>query len=98
MGDLNALETLFQIINSSLSLIESFLSQEELPDRFADENLQRVSAIFFFILEVNFPQGQQTPPALVKCRSKVVKIVHMYTFKFNEDFGAYVNEFFSRIW
>ena len=85
MNNLPILQELFQIINSCLSLIESFLSQEELPD-FYEEQLPLISSILAFILDITFPNPQSVPNHLVKCRSKSVKLIHLYQFKFNEYF------------
>ena len=45
--------------NSILHIIESILSQEELPD-FYEENLQTISEACFFLLENDYPQIQQS--------------------------------------
>lgn len=53
MGDLDALQTLFSILNSVFHIIESFLGQEELPD-FYEENLPTIANILSFVLELQF--------------------------------------------
>lgn len=53
LNNMPILEIIFGIINSCLSLIESFLSQEELPD-FFEEHLPQISQILVFILDLNF--------------------------------------------
>jgi Cse1 len=85
------------IISSILHIIESILSQEELPD-FYEENLENIAMIISFLLEVDYPHFQQTPKELVKCRQKSVRLVHIYQFKFGEFFQKYSNFFFERIW
>ena len=43
-----------QIVNSILHIIESILSQEELPD-FYEDNLDQISQVCIFVLETDFP-------------------------------------------
>jgi hypothetical protein len=45
---------LVSICNSVLHIIESILSQEELPD-FYEENLDAISQACFFILDTDYP-------------------------------------------
>lgn len=35
---------------------------------------------------------------MVKCRQKVVRLVHIYQFKFNEFFQKFSQYFFEKIW
>mmetsp|Transcript_31763 Transcript_31763/g.31041 ORF Transcript_31763/g.31041 Transcript_31763/m.31041 type:complete len:181 (-) Transcript_31763:1676-2218(-) len=35
---------------------------------------------------------------LYRCKGKVVRLVHLYSFKFGEHFQAYVEVFFQKIW
>ena len=77
--------TLLGILNSILHIIESILSQEELPD-FYEENLPNITALMSFVLESDYPKFDRVPDELVKCRQKVVRLVHIYQFKFNEFF------------
>ncbi len=51
-----------------------------------------------FVLETNFPKFQKVPDQLIKCRSMVVRVVHLYSFKFAEEFKNYMNHFFEKIW
>jgi hypothetical protein len=88
------------ILNSILHILESILSQEELPD-FYEENLENIASILAFFIggDAEYPHFQQVPQELVKCRQKAVRLVHMYQFKFNEYFSAkYSMFFFERIW
>lgn len=78
------LEMLFSILSSVLHIIESFLGQEELPD-FYEENLKVIAEILSFVLEF-IPSGNFVIGQLIKCRSKVVRLVHLYQFKFGELF------------
>lgn len=77
--------TLLGILNSILHIIESILSQEELPD-FYEDNLPNITALMSFVLESDYPKFERVPDELVKCRQKVVRLVHIYQFKFNEYF------------
>jgi hypothetical protein len=90
--------TVLSILSSILHIIESILSQEELPD-FYEENLPNITAILQFIIgEADFPLFQKVPIELVKCRQKAVRLVHIYQFKFNEFFQSYTALFFEKIW
>jgi len=84
IDDPNTVNILLGIINSVLHIIESILSQEELPD-FYEENLQTISEACFFIIELQFNSPEQ-PDLLLKARAKVVRLVHLYTFKFGDLF------------
>lgn len=54
--DMAVVQTALSILNSILHIIESILSQEELPD-FYEENLENIANILSFVLiEANFPQ------------------------------------------
>lgn len=96
-ADRPTIEVCLSILNNVLHIIESILSQEELPD-FYEDNLENIAAILSFLLEVDYPQFQPTIPELVKCRQKSVRLVHMYQFKFSEFFQKYSQFFFDRIW
>jgi hypothetical protein len=85
------------ILNSILHIIESILSQEELPD-FYEENLDNIASILSFLLEVDYPHFSNQLVELVKCRQKSVRLVHIYQFKFGEYFSKYSQFFFDRIW
>jgi Cse1 len=94
--NLQALQTMFSVLNSVLHIIESFLGQEELPD-FYEEQLEFIASVFNFILDFNHPSSQEIKE-LIKCRSKVVRLVHLYQFKFGEHFAQYQQHFFQKIW
>jgi hypothetical protein len=95
-GDAGLVSACLSILNSVLHIIESILSQEELPD-FYEENLPHIAAVLSFFLGDDSQQFQQLPE-LTKCRQKAVRLVHMYQFKFHEYFGAYSQPFFERVW
>ena len=76
LGSLEFLQTLFSVLNSILHIIESFLGQEELPD-FYEENLPAIASVLDFIIDFNLPNNQEITQ-LIKCRSKVVRLVHLY--------------------
>ena len=86
-------------MNSILHIIESILSQEELPD-FYEENLETISQACIFVLETDYPQIQnlKDKESLYKARAKVVRLAHLYQFKFSEEFGNYADKFFQKIW
>ena len=56
-NDISIVTTCLSILNSILHIIESILSQEELPD-FYEENLDNIASILSFIIggEADYPQ------------------------------------------
>jgi hypothetical protein len=80
------------ILNSILHIIESILSQEELPD-FYEENLDAISEILTFLLTAEIQA-----PELIRSRQKSVRLVHIYQFKFGDYFQKHTAHFFDRIW
>jgi Cse1 len=81
---------LLTICNCVLHIIESILSQEELPD-FYEENLKIISDCCNIILQTDFPQFNLEIHQLYLCkaRGKVVRLVHLYQSKFAEYFKDY---------
>ena len=79
------------ILNSCLHIMESVLSQEELPD-FYEENLENIAGILSFVLVEAAPEVATNE--LIRCRQKAVRLVHMYQFKFSEYFAKYSGFFF----
>ena len=65
--DRATVEVCLSIMNSILHIMESILSQEELPD-FYEENLDNIASILSFLLEIDFPNLQPQVMELVKCR------------------------------
>ena len=82
MQNADLTKTILNIINSILHIMESVLSQEELPD-FYEDNLEDISKVLSFILDVSY---NPIPDELIRCRAKVVRLIHIYTFKFGEHF------------
>lgn len=80
---------MISISNSVLHIIESILSQEELPD-FYEENLEQISQLCFYLLDNDFSQLQTAKEAemLFKTRAKVVRMAQLYQFKFAEYFES----------
>jgi hypothetical protein len=68
------------------------LSQEELPD-FYEENLPHIASIMSFLIDIDY-NFKTVPSELIKARAKVVRLVHLYTFKFGEHFNNYFDAFF----
>jgi len=101
MGDeaLSDVQTMISIVNSVLHIIESILSQEELPD-FYEENLEQISQVCIYILDADFAQlrSPQDCQRLFKARAKVVRLVQLYQFKFSEYFESKQDVFFQKIW
>ena len=90
---------LISIANSVLHIYESLLSQEELPD-FYETNLDAITQVCTFLLDTDFPQVQ-TPAQFerfYRARAKVVRLVHIYMFKFNDFFQEKQDAFFQKIW
>jgi exportin-2 (importin alpha re-exporter) len=67
---------MISISNSILHIIESILSQEELPD-FYEENLEQISQLCIYLLDTDFGQLQTSKDfeLLFKVRAKVVRMV-----------------------
>jgi hypothetical protein len=93
------LVTVLGISNSVLHIIESILSQEELPD-FYEEKLPQITQACVEILTFQSPllSDDKKLTALNKARGKVVRLVHLYQSKFQEHFTAYQDVFFQSIW
>ena len=66
MTNLEVTQTLLNIVNSVFHIIESILSQEELPD-FYEERLEDISQIMTFIFDVQYQTGA-SPSELTRCR------------------------------
>jgi len=77
------LVTVLCISNSVLHIIESILSQEELPD-FYEVNLPHITQACVEILTFSSPllNDDKKLTALNKARGKVVRLVHLYQSKF----------------
>jgi len=90
---------MISISNSVLHIIESILSQEELPD-FYEENLEQISQLCFYLLDNDFSQLQTPKDAemMFKTRAKVVRMAQLYQFKFAEYFESKQDLFFQKIW
>ena len=84
-------------MNSILHIIESVLSQEELPDYY-EENLPNITEACLFILAQDYPKFAKIPEEIIKARGKVVSLVYLYTFKFGEYFSKYSETVFQAIW
>ncbi len=83
-----------------LHIIESVLSQEELPD-FYEENLEQITQACTFLLANEFPLMQNNSTdreAVFRAKAKVVRLVHLYQFKFGEYFATHADLFFQSIW
>ena len=87
----------FAVINSILHIIESIISQEELPD-FYEDNLAKITGCCKFILSVEYQKLQKVPDELHKARGKVVSLIYLYNFKFGEHFQQYQDDMFMSIW
>lgn len=96
-SNIELVKTLYSVMNSILHIIESILSQEELPD-FYEEQLPAITGVCLFILSQDYPKLQEVPEEITKARGKVVSLVYLYTFKFGEYFGQYQDPMFQAIW
>ena len=95
--DETSVKNLFSVMNSILHIIESILSQEELPDYY-ETNLPSIIQACLFILGQDYPMFQKIPEEIIKARGKVVSLVYLYTFKFGEYFSKYSETMFQAIW
>jgi hypothetical protein len=95
----NETRLLLSTVNSTFHIIESILSQEELPD-FYEDNLETITQACIFMLDTDYPQIQSAKDReiLFRARAKVVRLAHLYQFKFSEHFEKYANIFFEKIW
>ena len=80
-------------MNSILHIIESLISQEELPDYY-EENLPHITNACLFILAQDYPKFAKIPEEIIKARGKVVSLTYLYTFKFGEYFTKYSDTMF----
>jgi len=87
------LEAYLGLVNSVIHVIESLMSQEEIPDELAEEK-DELLAIYQQLLayEVSFESR-----FLPKVKSKIVKILTQYSVKFNDDFGGFLHPFFKLV-
>ena len=95
--DVGLIKCLYGVMNSILHIIESILSQEELPD-FYEDNLPQIMEACFFIIAQDYPQFDKVPDEIIKARGKVVSLLCLYNFKFSEYFVKYEQEAFQAIW
>ena len=91
------IKTLYSVMNSILHIIESVLSQEELPD-FYEENLPTITNVCMFILSQDYPKFQKVPQEIIKARGKVVSLIYLYNFKYGEYFRPYSEPMFQAVW
>ena len=69
------------------------MSQDEIPDRLADEKKELLQ-IYGGLLTLKLPYQSKIMP---KIQSKVVKIILLYSSKFSEEFTDHLQEFFVAI-
>ena len=84
-------------MNSIFHIIESILSQEELPD-FYEEHLPQIMEASLFVISHDYPSFQKVPDEIIKARGKVVSLFYLYNFKFSEYFVKYEAQAFQAIW
>ena len=84
-------------MNSVLHIIESILSQEELPD-FYEDNLPQIMEACLFIVGQDYPAFAKVPEEVIKARGKVVSLLYLYNFKFSEYFTKYEVQAFQAVW
>ena len=80
-------------MNSILHIIESILSQEELPD-FYEEKLSDITNVCQFIIMTDYPKFNEVPNEIINARGKVVSLINLYNFKFGEYFREYSEPMF----
>ena len=64
-GDESIIRVLYSVMNSILHIIESVLSQEELPD-FYEEQLPTITMVCNFVLIQNYPKIAKVPQEIIK--------------------------------
>ena len=62
--------------------------------------METISQACIFVLETEYPQIQslKDKESLYKARAKVVRLAHLYQFKFSEHFEGYADTYFQKIW
>lgn len=95
-NSIDVIRQLVPILGAILHIIESILSQEELPD-FYEEQLPLITQILSFILQTDYAviNSESDQKMLSRCRAKVVRLVQIYSFKFNSHFKSYFENFVS---
>ena len=64
-ADEGIIRVLYSVMNSVLHIIESVLSQEELPD-FYEEQLPTITTVCNFVLQQNYPKLAKVPQEIIK--------------------------------
>lgn len=95
--DMSKIKDIYGVMNAILHIIESFLSQEQLPDYY-EEQLPEITKSCLFILQQEYPHFNQIPEEISKAQGKVVSLVCLYQFKFYEYFKDYTDGMFNGIW
>lgn len=87
------MEVYLNLINSVIHVVESLMSQEELPDALAEEKDDLIEIYKKMIpYEVNYDSVY-----LPKVKSKVIKIINYYSVKFQDDFSNLIEPFFKLV-
>lgn len=73
-ADEGIIRVLYSVMNSVLHIIESVLSQEELPD-FYEEQLPTITMVCNFVLQQNYPKLAKVPQEIIKAQGKVVSLI-----------------------
>ena len=94
-----------QVLFSSLLLIcKTFMSltSQELPDHFAEKNLEPWMAHFHTLLTTDNKlletDSDEEPGPLELVKAQICEIVAMFAQKYDEDFESYVQNFVQSIW
>ena len=94
-----------QVLFSSLLLIcKTFMSlnSQELPDHFAEKNLEPWMAHFHTLLTTNNKlletDSEEEPGQLELVKAQICEIVAMFAQKYDEDFEMYLQNFVQSIW
>ena len=94
-----------QVLFSSLLLIcKTFMSltSQELPDHFAEKNLEPWMTHFHTLLTTDNKlletDSEEEPGALELVKAQICEIVAMFAQKYDEDFETYLQNFVQSIW
>jgi len=88
-------DTFLSVANSNLLIILYCMGQDEIPDFYAEKQ-DLLLPIYQALLDIDTPYECEP---LIKCRAKVVRIITLYSIKFNDEFTEEKRlHFFERIW
>ena len=96
-----ALAVLFSSLLLICKIFQSLTSQD-LPDEFADTNLEPWMTHFHSLLTTDNKlmeeEGDEEPSSLENIKAQICEIVAMFAQKYDEDFATYIPQFVQSVW